>query len=310
MDRSTSCSPRRRALHGPGVRVGRPVFACLLVALACGSAVALDLSPLWDYGNPELSEQRFRRALEQAAGDDALILRTQIARTYGMRRNFDTAREMLRRLEPEIAAAGPEARARHRLEWGRTFASSAHRPEQVTPEAKATARDAYDAAWKIARDAGIDDLAVDAIHMFALVDTAPADQLKWAQAALDVVLSSSQPSARRWEPSIRHNLGYALHQLGRHDEALAQFRAAAALRERGNDAAETRVAHWMIAWTLRSLGRIDEALAIQLRLEEETRAAGAPDPYVFEELEALYRAKGDADRAARYADLRKAARGR
>ena len=37
------------------------------------------------------------------------------------------------------------------------------------------------------------------------------------------------------------------------------------------------------------------------------QAAGAPSPYVFEELELLYRAKGDRPRAAHYAELKKAA---
>ena len=62
----------------------------------------------------------------------------------------------------------------------------------------------------------------------------------------------------------------------------------------------------MVAWTLRALARDDEALAIQLRLERECAAAGAPDPYVFEELAALYRARGDAAQAAAYDALRAA----
>jgi hypothetical protein len=49
------------------------------------------------------------------------------------------------------------------------------------------------------------------------------------------------------------------------------------------------------------------ALDIQLRLERECEAAGAPDPYVFEELEILYRARNDMDRADAYVELRKAA---
>jgi hypothetical protein len=53
---------------------------------------------------------------------------------------------------------------------------------------------------------------------------------------------------------------------------------------------------------------LDEALEIQLRLERERDAAEAPSPYVFEELELLYRAKGDETRADHYAELKKAAR--
>ena len=142
--------------------------------------------------------------------------------------------------------------------------------------------------------------------MFAFIDTAPAQQLEWGRQALAVVEASTQPAAKRWEASIRNNIGYALHQLGRYDEALQQFRLALALRERGTDAEATRAAHWMIAWTLRAMGKPEEALQIQLRLEREADAAGRPDPYVFEELEALYQAAGDAERARVYRQRREA----
>lgn len=266
--------------------------------------MALDVSPLWDFRNPAASEARFRSALQKASGDDALILQTQIARTYGLRQDFTGARKILAEIEPAVRSAGPEVRTRYELELGRTYASASHPKEAQAPDQRARARRAYEAALATAGDARLDALAIDAIHMLAFVDTSPQDQRKWAQAALDVVEASTQPDARRWEASVRNNLGYALHQLGSYDEALRQFEKAVVLREQGKDASATRVAHWMVAWTLRSLGRTDEALAIQLRLERENAAAGAPDPYVFEELEALYRAKGDEALAQRYAARR------
>ena len=140
--------------------------------------------------------------------------------------------------------------------------------------------------------------------MLAFVDTEPADQLKWGLRALALVQASSQSSAKKWEPSLRNNVGYALYQLGRYEEALDQFKRAVVLRERGSDLQATRVAYWMVGWTLRALNRIDEALEIQLRLERERQAAGAPSPYVFEELELLYRAKGDEALATHYAALK------
>lgn len=264
-------------------------------------ALALDLQALWDFGSPALSEQRFQAALVGATGDAALILQTQIARTYGLRKDFAQARQRLAALAGVIEQAGPEARARYALELGRTLASAKHDPQSLTPEVRDQARGHFQAALDTARGAQLDALAIDAIHMFAFLDTAPADQLKWGEAALAVAMQSDQSDARRWEPSVRNNIGYALHQLGRYDEALVQFEQALALRERAGDAAATRVARWMVGWTLRSLQRLDEALALQLRLEAECEAAAAPDPYVFEELEALYQAKGDAARAAQYA---------
>ena len=283
------------------------ILASLLFGLTTNAAMAIDLAPLWDFARPDVSEQRFRAALEKATGDDALILRTQIARTYGLRKDFAGARGLLREIEPAVRTAGPEAKVRFHLELGRTFASAAHSAELLTSEAKAQARQEYDRALELARTAKLDGLAIDAIHMFAFIDTAPAEQLKWGEAALEVSLSSQQPAARRWEASIRNNVGYALHQLGRYDEALSQFQKALAIRERGTNAAATRVARWMVAWTLRSLSRNDEALQIQLTLEKDADAAGKPDPYVFEELEALYRKAGNLSKAQHYAERKAAA---
>lgn len=269
------------------------------------SAMAIDLTTLWDFKEPEASEQRFREALKNSSGDDALILQTQIARTYGLRKNLSKAQDILKSVEKRIPSAGPEVRARYALELGRTYASAAHPPEQQTADARNLARIAYESALATSREAHLDGLSIDAIHMLAFVDTAPADQLKWAREAMAVVETSSQPDAKKWEASIRNNIGYALHELGRFDEALASFKQAVVLREQGTNAEATRTAHWMVAWTLRALGRVDEALEIQLRLERECEKARAPDPYVFEELELLYRAQGDESRANHYGLLRK-----
>lgn len=267
--------------------------------------MAIDFEPLWDFSKPELSEQHFRAALATASQDDALILQTQLARTYGLRRDFARAREILKSIEPQIRTASVEARVRYDIEFGRSLASATHPPESQTPEAKEQARSAYLRAFGLAKAERLDGLAVDAVHMLAFVDTALPDQLKWGWEALAIVEASSEPSAKNWEPSIRNNIGYALHMLGRYDEALIQFQRAVVLRERTGDEVAKRAADWMVAWTLRALDRLDEALEIQLRLERECNAAGAPDPDVFEELEILYRAKGDAVRAAQYAERRK-----
>ena len=52
--------------------------------------------------------------------------------------------------------------------------------------------------------------------------------------------------------------------------------------------------------------RLDQALDIQLRLERAFDADNDPDPYVFEELEAIYKAQGNAERATHYAARLKA----
>lgn len=279
-------------------------FLLLASMLPSASAsAAVDLASMWDFSKPELSEQRFRAALANASADDKLILQTQIARTYGLRGDFTKTREVLQSVEPQMASASPEAKVRYALELGRSYASPVHQADTQTPETRERARKAYQQALDLAKAAKLDGLAIDAIHMFAFVDTAPADQLRWGREALVIVEASNQEPARRWEASIRNNIGYALHQMGRYDEALVELNKALALRERGSNARATREAHWMVAWTLRALGRTDEALAIQLRLERENDAAGMRDEYVYEELAELYKGNGDTQRAAHYAAL-------
>ena len=280
-------------------------FLALVLTASTGMpAMAIDLAPLWDFNQPELSEQRFQNAMLGASPDDQLILQTQIARTHGLRRDFAKAQDILRSMEAQITKASAEVRVRHALEWGRTLASATHGATPPNAAALDGARTAYMKAYSLAKAEQLDTLAIDALHMLAFVDTAPADQLKWGQEALAVALASRQSAARKWEASLRNNIGMALHQLGRFEEALTEFKQAVVLREATGNAQSIRVAHWMLAWTLRALQRVDEALAKQLWLERECAAAGAPDHYVFEELEHLYRIKGDTHKAEHYAQLK------
>ena len=60
--------------------------------------------------------------------------------------------------------------------------------------------------------------------------------------------------------------------------ALESFEEALAACERIGDAFRTRVAKWMVAWTLRRLDRPAEALEMQRALKAELEAAGETDP--------------------------------
>ena len=269
--------------------------------------MAIDVTKLWDFGNPAESEARFREALPTAAPDDAFILQTQIARSHGIRKDFERTRAILSTLEPALASASPEAQTRYWLELGRSYASATHPPATQTEEAKGTARNAFTHAFDVAKAAQLDYLAIDALHMMAFVDTAPEDQLKWDLKAIDYMEASSQAQAKQWEGSLRNNVGYALHQAKRFEEALAQFQGSLAAHERSGKAVNIRIAHWMVAWTYRAMGRLNEALDIQLRLEREWAAAGEDDPYVFEELEHIYKGLGDDEKAKHYGEKLKQA---
>lgn len=284
----------------------KPLPCVLLFALFTPPVLAVDVNALWDYGQPELSEQRFRAAQAEARGDDWLVLQTQIARSHGLRRDFDRARALLAEVEPRLAASSPEVRVRYHLELGRTYASPAHPDDALTPEALALARQHYLRAYDLAAAARLDFLAIDALHMMPSVDTDPALQRRWDERALAYLEQSDQPEARRWEGSLRQNLGYALHLAGDYDAALVQFRLSRAFSERMGKLRAQRIADWMIAWTYRAQQRYADALALQLALERAWDADGEPDPEVYEELAHLYRALGDEDRAAQYETKRRA----
>lgn len=278
-----------------------------LAILACSMAPvaqAVDVSSLWVSGDPSASEQRLRKALVSAEGDYALILYTQIARTYVFRRKFSEARNELKSIELNVESAGPEGQIRYWLELGRTYASHQHPPETQSPAAKQNARQAYQLARDLAARANLDGLEIDATHMFAFVDTAPADQLKWGLESLALIEESDQLEAKKWEASIQNNVGEALYDLSRYAEALPHFERALVLRKQESNWLASLNAEWHIARIFRKLGRTEDALKIQIRLEQENAIAGNPRPYIFEELEILYRLMGNEEREKHYSQRR------
>lgn len=264
------------------------------------TAMALDLNALWDHAHPDISEARFRAALATASTDEQAILRTQIARTYGLRRDFDRARAELAALEPGLATASAEVRVRHALELGRTYASVTHAPEALTPSALEHARTAYTRAIALAQAAGLDALVIDAMHMMVCVDREPQQQIAWNERALAIAERSEQADAQRWAASLHNNIGYAKFLQGDYVGAHAAYLRSRALHAQAGRTRNVRIADWMIARNLRAQDRVAEALELQHALERAWAADGDVDPYVFDELAELYRLQGNAERAHHY----------
>lgn len=278
----------------------RGVCGALLLAGSTWVCAAIDVDALWDYDDPAASEQRFRAGLAGGArGDDALILHTQIARTMSLRGRYDEAHAELDQIAAQLSTAGPEAQVRALLERGRTLRSAGD---------PAGSRTYFEQALGIARPAGLHGLEGDAMHMIALVEPSPEGRLLWNRRLADDALASPDPALRRWAGAALNNLGVQLNELGRHEEALGVFREALPAFEAGGDARRLHVARWMVAHTLRLLGRSDEAQAQFLQLKAERDAAGQPDPEVFAELALLHEARRDAAGAARYREREAAAR--
>lgn len=221
---------------------------------------------LWDFADPAATEARFHAY--EAHGTEALELRTQIARALGLQRKFAEGHAELDAVD---RMDSPDARVRIRsaLERGRLHNSSGD---------KVTARRWFDTAFAIAEEAHEENLAVDAAHMIAIAS--PTESIDWNQRALALAAAATDPKARAWRGSLLNNLGWSYHDMKNYPTALAHFEDAIAFRKEQGKADEIRVAEWCFARTLRSLGRHEEALAIQQRLEAE----GTEDGFVSEEL--------------------------
>lgn len=236
----------------------------------------VDFDSWWDYNHPDQTESRFRSLLPELPLDSPIRLEllTQIARAQGLQRSYDEAHRTLDEVEARLPAGSTRILARYLLERGRVFNSSG-KPDQARPQ--------FERALAVAGAADQDGLAVDAAHMLAIVATGDA-VLEWNLHALGLVDRSSQPAAKRWLGSLLNNIGWAHHEAGRFEDALAVFERAAEWRRDNGGGRTEQIARWTVARALRSLARYDEALALLSQLEAELSTTPEPDGYVFEEI--------------------------
>lgn len=269
-----------------------PVLAFLAFAAALGTASPGAAAPLpefdglWNYDKPKETEARFRELVPAAEKSrDAKYhaeLLTQIARTQGLQGRFDEAHGTLDRVQKMLRPGMDRQRVRYLLERGRALNSSG-KPSEAKP--------LFIEAWDLARKAGEDPLAIDAAHMVAIVEK-PAEALKWLNEALVVARSSSDPKSGKWLGALYNNIGWTYHDDGQYQKALDIFKQALDWRIGQKREPEINVAKYSVARALRSLGRLDEALAMGQEVEQANVLAGTPDGYVFEEIAECLLAKG------------------
>ena len=237
-----------------------------------------DFDALWDYRKPAETEMRFRAILPQAeASADRgyhLELLTQIARTMSLRRQFDAAHALLDQIESKLTPDLKQAKVRYLLERGRTH-NSADETDKARP--------LFHEAMTLAQEIGADGYAVDAAHMIAIV-AAGEDALNWNLEAIKAAEASTQPPARKWLGSLYNNLGWSYHDLDRFADALAMFQKGEVWQAEHGKPGTHRIARWCVARTLRSLGRYEEALAIQEALLKDYEAIDEEPGFTYEEL--------------------------
>jgi tetratricopeptide (TPR) repeat protein len=247
-----------------------------------------DFDKLWNYNDPTATELKFNEVLDsQKAKEDTgyfLELHTQIARTHGLRAQFDQAHEILDDVSGQLPAEDAVVHVRYHLERGRTYNSSGKKDE---------AKLHFKKAREIAERLKEEGYAIDAIHMLAIA--APADEaIRLNEEALLIAEGSENKGSKGWLGALYNNLGWAYFDRGDYGKALDIFERSLKWREGQKSAREIIIAKWCIARTFRALERLDEALAIQsVLLEETTKNGQQEDGYISEELGELALLKND-----------------
>ncbi|MFF5397492.1 tetratricopeptide repeat protein [Peribacillus butanolivorans] len=237
----------------------------------------LDFDALWDYNQPEETEQKFISLLMQAedSGNIGYLaeLLTQIARSQGLQAKCRKAHETLDRAERLLKEDLVVARIRYFLERGRVFNSSSRSMDAIP---------LFHNAWELGIQSSEDYYAVDAAHMLGIAESTPEKRMEWNLKALDYAEKS--PKASHWLGSLYNNIGWAQVENGKLEEALVLFKRALEFRKVQGTPNSVFIAKWSVAKVLRLMGQVDESFAIQMELLAETEQTSEPDGYVYEEV--------------------------
>ena len=207
---------------------------------------------LWNYSDPAGTELKFREILdtEDTRSDLSyhLQLLTQIARTYGLRHMFSEAHALLDEVKTALPDQPELTHVRYHLERGRTY--NFH--------------------------------TVDTMHMLAIVSQPiPDEAIEWNMRAMQKAESSPNERAKGWLGTLYNNVGWDYFNKGEYDKALNIFTKGLSWQQERKREKAIVIAKWTIARTYRALGRVQEALELQLKLEKESKEQ---DGYIYEEI--------------------------
>ena len=262
-------------------------------------------------GDPIAVEAKLVELLQTAktASDQSIYpqILSQIALAQGMQQKFSEAHATLDKAQAALTQDSHIAEVRILLDRGKVFQQSEHLPN---------ARDYFEQSYYLATKYGFDSYAIDAAHMIAVISEDNTDKIHWNELAIKLANKTDNPKARSWLGSLYNNLGQNLLDDRQYENALDAFTRTLKYREEEGLIVNIRVANWAIGCALRRLGRLDEALQIQLSLFDEYEALnkegnlGMPIEvydslrgFVCEELAEIYDAKSNKEKSTCFARL-------
>jgi len=249
----------------------------------------LEFDKLWNYNKPDETEKKFREILDEVkdSGNKSAYLQllTQLARTQGLQRKFDEAHKILDEVESQILNNDINiVKIRYLLERGRTFNSS---------KQKEKARELFLEAYELCNETETDFYKIDAAHMLGIVEP-PEEGLKWNETGMKLAEDSKDEKAKGWVGSFYNNIGWTYHDKNEFEKALNVFEKNVIWHTEKKSGDRLIIAKWCVARTLRSLGRIEEAIKIQKSLLSEIEEKKlSEDGFIFEELGECYLISGN-----------------
>lgn len=230
----------------------------------------------WDYNDPAGTETKFRKILSDtektAPTAYTAELLTQIARCQGLQDKFAAANHTLDRVETMLRPELHRAEVRYLLERGRVFNSSGD-PKKALP--------LFNRAWELGKSAGEANLALDALHMIAIVQPTAAGKVEWNLKGIEEIEKTH--AERGWLPAFYNNLGEAYAEEADYEKALKAFQNLAAIDSRHGRSPDMYTQK-DIAKMLRKLGRTHEAMEIIKPIYDQLDQKKQPDGWIDEEM--------------------------
>jgi len=238
-----------------------------------------DFDKKWNYSDPVATRASFQSYLNQSDDlDYELQLKTQIARTYSLKAEFNEAHKLLDEVEATLSETTPIAKVRYLLERGRTYNSA---------NEKTKAKEIFINAYEASKSLGLDKFAIDAAHMVAIAAKDLDQKLSWTEKGIKAAQATNDEKLKGWVGVFLNNSGWDLFEAKRLNEALNMFKRCEEFHKSAGNKKNQDIAQWSIAKTYRYLGELEKSLKIQESLLSENNGIDESG-YTYEELAELY----------------------
>lgn len=244
-----------------------------------------DIDDLWDFNDLGKTEIKIHEQLAHMTSTEELSqspkraeLLTQLARLQGLQGKLQEAEATLlltKELLPEgHAQAFARAELRYLIEQGRFFSLSMNSYQSLKY---------FEMAWQEAVKLNDVYLLIETSVLLS-ISQPPKYQNEWLKQALKLAETSGDARGKLWLAQLYVMDGWHSFNFRKFEESLESFKKALEQPETTQNISNRVAVRWGLARTLRSLGRVQDALNVQNELLSEFQAVEKVNGHVFLEL--------------------------